>query len=50
MHELIHARIIMERSPHWTQQPTAIFKGYENIVRVANSPSVAPEKELFVID
>lgn len=44
-HELLHARIIMERDPHWTSKHTQVFQDYTNILRVAGSSAVDKERQ-----
>jgi hypothetical protein len=43
-HELLHARIMMERDPHWTGQHTQVFQGYADIMQLAESPAVDKER------
>ncbi|MBO0860425.1 MAG: DUF4157 domain-containing protein [Chloracidobacterium sp.] len=44
-HELLHARIIMERDPRWTSQHTQVFQGYANILQIAGSAAVDKERQ-----
>jgi hypothetical protein len=44
-HELLHARLMMERSPEWAGQRTTLFYGYEEIIKAAKSPVVAKERD-----
>jgi hypothetical protein len=43
-HELLHALIIMEKDPHWTQPHSMVFQGYADIIKIANSPAVTKER------
>jgi hypothetical protein len=44
-HELLHARIIMERDPHWTSQHTQVFQGFTDLMNIANSSAVDKERQ-----
>lgn len=44
-HELLHARIMMERDPHWTGKHTQVFQDYTNILHVSGSSSVDKERQ-----
>jgi hypothetical protein len=45
-HELLHARIIMERDPHWTSPRTQVSQDYTNLMQIANvSPAMDNERK-----
>jgi hypothetical protein len=39
-HELLHARIMMERDSHWTGQHTEVFQDYADFIKLASSAPV----------
>lgn len=45
-HELLHARLMMERSPDYVGQHTSVYQGYQNIIAAANSTGVAQERKV----
>ena len=44
-HELLHARIMMENDPNWTQPHTQVFQQYTDIIQIAGSPAVDKERQ-----
>ena len=44
-HELLHARIMMEREPSWTNQHSQVFQDFTAILQIANSPAVDKERQ-----
>ena len=44
-HELLHARIMMENDPNWTQPHTQVFQQYTDIIRIAGSSAVDKERQ-----
>jgi len=44
-HELLHARIMMERSPNWMNQHTQVYQDFTKLMQIANSPVVDKERQ-----
>ncbi len=44
-HELLHARIMMERASNWTNVHTRVFQDFTKLMKIANSPAVSKERQ-----
>lgn len=44
-HELLHARLMMERDPHWTSQHAQVFQDFTNLMQISSSSAVAAERQ-----
>ncbi len=44
-HELLHARVMMERDPHWTAPHSQAFQGFHDLSQISDSATVDKERK-----